>query len=161
MRKEAGPGQVDGWPLMDDSSAAQTVRLRSSWRDLLALSGSLAMLAYGIHRLPGADKLFQISGTPIDNSRIHESAAEYRLLVEADRVVPANATVLVRSVAGGVERDTYLHWFGVALLPGREVLPAVEARAEYVIVLGRGSEVANAKLLLATNDGTVWRRNRP
>jgi hypothetical protein len=144
--------------------------VRSSWRDILALAGSLTMLAYGIHRLPGGRALLQLPRTPIDNSRIHESAAEYRLLLEAARVVPANATVLMRSVTGDAERDTFLHRFAVAFLPGRKVLPAavdgrpvpapLETSADYLVILGRGARVADGVLLLETEDGTVWRRNR-
>ncbi len=155
---------------MDDSSAAQTVRLRSSWRDVLALAGSLVMLAYAIHRLPAARSLLRLPRTPIDNSRIHDSAAEYRLLLDAGRVVPENATVLIRSGIGDAEKNTFLHRFGVALLPGRKVLPAVldgrrvtpalEASADYVVIHGRGARLTDGVLLLETDDGTVWRRNR-
>ena len=144
--------------------------MRSSWRDILALAGSLTMLAYGIHRLPGGRALLQLPRTPIDNSRIHESAAEYRLLLEAARVVPANARVLMRSITGDAERDTFLHRFAVAFLPGRKVLPAVVdgrpvpaalvTSADYLVILGRGARVADGVLLLETEDGTVWRRNR-
>jgi hypothetical protein len=129
------------------------------------------MLGYGIHRLPDRSQLFRLPRTPIDNSRIHESAAEYRLLLEAGRIVPGDASVLIRSDSGSLERDTFLHWFAVALLPGRQVQPRVvegrpipaelEAEVDYLVVLGRGAGVADAQLLLATEDGTVWRRNRP
>lgn len=144
--------------------------MRSSWRDVLALAGSLTMLAYGIHRLPAARALLRLPRTPIDNSRIHDSAAEYRLLLDAGPFVPENATVLIQSATGDVERDTFLHRFGVALLPGRKVVPAVvderrvppalEASADYLVIHGRGARVTDGVLLLETNDGTVWRRNR-
>ena len=65
-------------------------------------------------------------------------------------------------------QETYFHRFALALLPGREVVPAayygvttppeVWSRAGYVVVVGRRPAQPPGTLLLETADGSLWRR---
>jgi hypothetical protein len=66
--------------------------------------------------------------------------------------------------------DNTTHRLGVALLPGRLVIPAalrgvprpeLAAQAEYVLVVGRQPATPPGDLLLACPEGTVWRRKLP
>ena len=68
-----------------------------------------------------------------------------------------------------------LHFLGVALLPGRRVLPSAawsqftpeyEAQAEYIVIVGRpparGSPDAEGlRLLYSEPSGSVWKRVAP
>jgi len=122
------------------------------------------MLSYAAWRLPPASAFRKLPETPIDNSRIHASAAWYRLLLEAARRIPAGATVLVRGATAQGDQDTYIQHFGVALLPGRRVLPPVlniERLAEYFVIVGSGGPIDGAEMLMATADGSIWRRRHP
>jgi len=76
--------------------------------------------------------------------------------------------VVVRTQPEDRTSETYYHRFALALLPGREVLPAayygvptppeVWNRAGYVVVVGKRPAQPLGRLLLETADGTVWKR---
>lgn len=142
-----------------------------SWRNALALAAALILVAYGFCRLPRWPELFRLPRTPLDHSRIHDSSAQFRLLLEAARVVPPGATVVMRGAQADARKDAFLHRFAVALLPGRRVLPAAvpgapvspsdEPGAEYVVILGPLRESVSGDLIAATPDGTIWRTRRP
>ncbi|MFY9552280.1 MAG: hypothetical protein WAU32_14115 [Thermoanaerobaculia bacterium] len=134
----------------------------------VALLGAALIVGWGVARLPKRASYLRLSNTPIDNSGNKESAPAFRLLTEAAEVVPPGASVFVGHTVPDPIRDTYLHRFAVALLPERRVLPAAvwgvavspspEPYADYVLLLGARPAVPRGKELLATPDGTVWRR---
>jgi hypothetical protein len=142
---------------------------RSYWREWLAIGCAVANLLYAAYRLPAAAVLFRRSETPLDHSRIHASATEYRLLVKAAQLIPAGATVVVRSATSDAGREFYLHRFGVSLLPGRRVLPAIAVgpvdqpaeTVEYAVVVGPAPVQSPGELLSADDDGSIWRLRHP
>ena len=148
-------------------STNRRVRPRHEW---VAIAGAAANLLYAAYRLPPAAQLFRRPETPLDHSRIHASAAEYRLLVKAAAILPAGAKVVVRSATNDAGRNFFLHTFGVSLLPGRIVLPAAgvgpagpdAAAADYAVVVGPTSvDIQGGERLLADEDGSIWRVRRP
>jgi hypothetical protein len=154
---------------MSPRPSAEPLAWRSSWREWLAIGCAFANLLYAAYRLPAAAVLLRRSETPLDHSRIHASATEYRLLVKAAQLIPAGATVVVRSATGDAEREFYLHRFGVSLLPGRRVLPAIAVgpvdqpgeTVEYAVVVGRAPDQSQGELLSADDDGSIWRVRHP
>jgi hypothetical protein len=130
---------------------------RPGWRDGLALLGAFVVAAYAVHRLPPARDLVHLPRTPIDNSRIRESAPEYRLLQDAAAIVPPAATVVVESASGDPKKDFYLQRFGIALLPGRRIVARdAGEQAGYVVLVGQGAAIDGGQPLLVTGDGSIW-----
>ena len=80
-------------------STLPTPRAARTWREVLAVAGAAAMLAYAAWWLPPAASLRKLPETPLDNSRNREAAPWYRLLVEAAQRIPSSATVLVRGAS--------------------------------------------------------------
>jgi hypothetical protein len=146
-----------------------TERRGRFWREWLAIAFGVANLVYAAHRLPPAPVLVRRAGTPLDHSRIHSSAAEYRLLARAAQLIPVGVRVVVRSATDDAEREFFLHRFGVSLLPGRRVLPAAaigppgrDAEAvDYAVVVGSPPVSGRGELLAADEDGSIWRMRRP
>jgi hypothetical protein len=135
----------------------------------LAVGFAVANLLYAAHRLPSAAVLVQRPATPLDRSRIHASAAEYRLLVRAAQLIPEGARVVVRSATDDAGREFYLHKFGVSLLPGRRVLPAAAVGppvrdaevVDYAVVVGWPPVSGRGERLSVDADGSIWRTRRP
>ena len=135
-----------------------------------ALLGTALIVGWGAARLPKRTSYLALSDTPIDYSGNNDSVPTFRLLRAAAEVVPRGASVFVGTSARDPQRETYLHRFAVALLPGRRVLPAalegaavvpsLESQAQYVLLLGPRPAAPRGTLLLETGDGTVWRRER-
>ena len=94
-------------------------------------------------------------------------APGYALVAAAVPVVPAGASVVVRTEPRDATAETYYHRFADALLPGRRALPAsfygrftspdVFRDADYVLIVGTRPAEPPGQLLLETPEGTVWR----
>ena len=93
-------------------------------------------------------------------------APGYALVAAAVPVIPAGATVVVRTEPRDPIAETYYHRFADALLPGRRALPAsfygrfappeVFRDAAYVLIVGAKPAEPPGRLLLETPEGTVW-----
>jgi hypothetical protein len=98
-------------------------------------------------------------------------APGFALLTAAERVIPRGASVVIRTEPPDAVQETYFHRFGIALLPGRRVLPSalygsfvapdVWKDAEDLVVIGPRPAQPPGQLLLETPEGTVWRRKKP
>jgi hypothetical protein len=120
--------------------------------------------------LPFSRGLFRAPRTPYDASEANFTVPAWILLARAEPLIPRNASVVVRREPPDTTIDMYFHRFGVALLPGRRIVPAarwgvastpeVLRDAEFEVVVGRTPARAPGRLLLATPEGTVWRRER-
>jgi len=117
-------------------------------------------------RLPNPKALLHPPQTPYDRCN-RELAPAFSLLVASEKVVPAGARVLVTSEPPSAALDTDFQHLGVALLPGRIVVPGArygEARpdlargADYVIVVGAEPSSSPGERLLSRPEGTVWRK---
>lgn len=142
-------------------TSGQTGRLSVS-----ALTGAAVLLLATLARLPSPLALFHPPQTPYDRSKRHLVPA-FVLLTQARAVVPAGASVTVTSEPADAALDTDTHHLGVALLPGRLVIPAalwgtsrpdLARQAEYVVVIGKTPAAPQGDRLLACAQGTVWRR---
>jgi hypothetical protein len=90
------------------------------------------------------------------------------LLRDSASVIPAGGSVVARTEPPNAVQETYFHRFALSLLPGRRVLPsalygqfvdpAVWNDAEFLIVVGARPAAPPGELLLATAEGSVWRR---
>jgi hypothetical protein len=137
---------------------------------VLPLVGSVVLTAFSIAALPFSRGLFRLPRTPYDAGDAASVVPGFVLLQRADGVVPLGASVIVRSEPSDATNDSYLHRFGVALLPSRKILPValwgvptppnVIRDAEYEIVVGRMPQVPPGRLLVEIPEGTVWRRER-
>ena len=97
-------------------------------------------------------------------------APGYALLTAADPLIPAGASVVVKTEPPDATQDTWYHRMAVALLPGRRPRPAafygqplspdLWRDAEYVVIVGARPPTPPGEPLLETADGTVWRRAR-
>jgi len=98
-------------------------------------------------------------------------APGYALLSAADRVIPAGASVVVKTEPPDAVQETWYHRVAVALLPGRRPRPAaaygqplspdVWGDAEYLVVVGARPATPPGQSILETAEGTVWRRSKP
>ena len=131
-----------------------------------ALAGAAVLLLAALARLPSPLALFHPPQTPYDRSKPHLVPA-FVLLTQARAVVPAGASVTVTSEPVDAALDTDTHRLGVALLPGRLVIPAalwatsrpdLAQQAEYLVVVGKAPAAPQGDRLLACAEGTVWRR---
>lgn len=97
-------------------------------------------------------------------------APGYALLAAADRVIPAGASVVVKTEPPDAVRETWYHRIAVALLPGRRPRPAAAygqplspdlwGDAEYLVLVGARPVTPPGEPVLETADGTVWRRTK-
>lgn len=141
---------------------------RPDRRTLLPLAGSAVLAAFSVAALPFSRSLFRVPRTPYDASPAAHVTPTWILLQRADPLVPAGASVVVRSEPSDAASDSYFHRFAVALLPGRRIVPAARwsvptepaliQEADYEVVVGKRPAVAPGRLLLETPEGTVWRR---
>jgi hypothetical protein len=131
---------------------------------LLALAGSAVLAGFSIAALPFSRGLFRAPRTPYGEN------ADWVLLQSAGPLIPPGSAVLVRAEPPDPVKDSYLHRFGVALLPGRKVVPAalwgvptpadLQREAAYEVVVGVRPQTRPGELLLEVPEGTVWRRPR-
>jgi hypothetical protein len=131
-----------------------------------ALAGAAVLLVAIVARLPSPLALAHPPQTPYDRCKRHLVPA-FTLLTEASRVLPAGAAVTVVSEPPNAALDSDTHRMGVALLPGRLVIPAalfgvarpdLAQQADYVVVVGGTPSKPPGERLLTRPDGTVWRR---
>jgi hypothetical protein len=135
------------------------------------LAGAAILVGFAVAGLPGPAELLRRPRTPFDRSAARPAAPVFALLSQAARVLPADASVVVRTEPPDASRETDAHRFAVALLPGRTVLPASEygrflpaevwSRAQYEVVLGGRPAAAPGELLLENGDGSIWKRSPP
>jgi hypothetical protein len=132
-----------------------------------ALAGATVLIAVTVATLPPPRALLRAPATPLDRSLAGYLAPAFALIAEARRVVPPAARVTVTTEPLDPFLDNMTHRLGVALLPGRSVLPAtlageavpaVASQSEYVVVVGGAPAAPPGDLLLARPEGTVWRR---
>jgi hypothetical protein len=123
----------------------------------LPLLGAAVLAAYALATVPWKS-LGHRPRTPFDASAAGPAVASgYRLLRDAEGRIPAGATVAVATEPRDPVRDGYLQRFAVALLPGARVVPAGSA-ADFVAVVGPRPDPAPGELVLATAEGSLWRR---
>jgi hypothetical protein len=156
LRTQRDPGSHS--PLATDNSQL-----------LFPLLGAAVLVAFAAAGLPWKENPLSAPRTPFDRSEAKSVAPGFALLRDAAAVIPPGAVVVARTEPRDPVQETYFHRFALALLPGREVLPAayygmatpqeVWGRASYVVVVGRRPTEAPGRLLLETPDGTVWKRN--
>ena len=129
------------------------------------------LVACALASLPWNENLFRRPRTPFDRSSARAVAPGYALVAAAAALVPAGATVVVRTEPRDAVAETYYHRFADALLPGRRALPAafygefsppeLSRGAEYVLIVGQRPSAPPGRLLLETPEGTVWRARPP
>jgi len=130
------------------------------------LIGAAILVASTLVSLPWKENLFRRPRTIFDRSAASAVAPGYALVAAAVPVIPAGATVVVRTEPRDPIAETYYHRFADALLPGRRALPAsfygrfappeVSRDAAYVLIVGAKPAEPPGRLLLETPEGTVW-----
>ncbi len=150
----------------DDRFQPSTLKLQLS-----PLLGAALLVAFALASLPWGENLFQRPRTLFDRSASRAVAPGYALVAAAAALVPAGATVVVRTEPRDAVAETYYYRFADALLPGRRALPAaiygqfsppeLSRDAEYVLIVGLRPSAPPGRLLLETPEGTVWRIAAP
>lgn len=133
---------------------------------LFPLIGAALLAALALAGLPWKEGLFRRPRTLFDRSAARAVAPGYALVAAAVPLIPAGATVVVRTEPRDPEAETFYHRFADALLPGRRALPAsfygrfappeVSRDAQYVLIVGARPIEPPGRLLLETPDGTIW-----
>ena len=133
---------------------------------LFPVLGAAILVAFTLASLPWKENLFRRPRTLFDRSAASAVAPGYALVAAAVPVIPAGATVVVRTEPRDPIAETYYHRFADALLPGRRALPAsfygrfappeVSRDAAYVLIVGAKPAEPPGRLLLETPEGTVW-----
>jgi len=142
---------------------------RPDRRTLLPLAGSALLAAFAVAALPFSRGLFRATRTPYDASpSAYIAVPAWIVLERAEPLVPRGAKVVVRIEPPDPTNDSYLHRFGVALLPGRLVVPAARwgipsepaliQEADWEVIVGKRPESAAGRLVLEIPEGTIWRR---
>jgi hypothetical protein len=134
------------------------------------LFGSAVLVACAIASLPPGFDWLRRPRTPYDRSQASTVAPGYALLAAADRVIPAGATVVVKTEPPDAVQETWYHRIAVALLPGRRPRPAafygqalspdLWRDSEYLVVVGARPATPPGEPVLETAEGTVWRLRR-
>ena len=137
---------------------------------LASLIGSAVLAGFAIAAVPFSRGLFRVPRTPYDASESAFIVPAWILLQRAGPLIPPAASVVVRAEPADPNVDTYLHRCGVALLPGRKLVPAalwgvptpLQTRldADYEIVVGAPAPSPGHRLILSTPEGSVWKRDR-
>jgi hypothetical protein len=126
-------------------------------RGSVSLLGAAVLAAYAVVAIPWAS-LGRRPRTPFDASAAGPAVASgYRLLRDAAERLPAGASVTVMTQPRDPIREGYLQRFAVALMPAARVVPS-GADADFVVVVGARPDPAPGELLLATPEGSLWRR---
>lgn len=142
---------------------------RPDGRTFLPLAGSVVLTAFAVAALPFSRGLFRSPRTPYDASpSAYITVPAWIVLEKAEPLVPPGAKVVVRAEPRDPTNDSYLHRFGVALLPGRLIVPAATwgipsepaliQEADWEIIVGKRPESAAGSLVLEIPEGTIWRR---
>ncbi len=142
-------------------------RSRADIPTVLALAGAAALAAVALRGLPWKAGL-AAPPTPFTHSLTPSLAPAYALLRAADAVVPRGATAIVRAEPRDARLESHFFRLGLALLPGRTVLPSAELDAftppeigrgaDYEIVVGGRPAEETGELVLRTPEGSVFRR---
>lgn len=138
------------------------MRRPGSARDFLVpLFGAALLAGVTVATLPWKDGLFRRPRTIFDRSSARAVAPGYALVVAASAVVPPKATVVVRTQPRDATAENYYYRFADALLPGRWALPAafeqrVSPSTFYLLIVGPKPPELPGRLLLETQDGTIW-----
>ena len=138
---------------------------------IAALVGAAILVGHSVSRITWEPELFERPRTPLDRSAAGFVGPGYALLDTAATVIPAAASVVARTEPPNPVLETFYHRFALALLPGRNVLPAAFNSgflppdawkdAEYIVIVGPRPASPPGTLVLETRDGTVWQRLRP
>jgi hypothetical protein len=144
--------------------------LHRSWKSLGVLPpllGSAILVACAIASLPPGFDWLRRPRTPYDRSQASMVAPGYALLSAAARVIPAGASVVVKTEPPDAVQETWYHRIAVALLPGRRPRPAafygqalspdLWRDSEYLVLVGARPATPPGEPVLETADGTVWR----
>lgn len=141
---------------------------RESVRVAASLAGGAVLVAFAAASVPWSANPLRRPRTPFDRSAASSVASGFALLRDAAPLIPDGAVLVAWTEPRDPVQETYFHRFALALLPGREVLPAayygaamppeVWNRAGYVVVVGRRPARPPGRLLLETADGSLWRR---
>lgn len=144
---------------------------RASVRVAAPLLGAGLLTALMLSSVPFSASPLARPRTPFDRSAAAGVAPGFALLTAARSVLPEGAVVVTRTEPRDAIQESHYHWFAVALLPGRSLLPSamygvftppeVSAPARYVVVVGPRPAAPPGTLLLETPDGSVWRRSVP
>ena len=137
----------------------------------LLLSAAI-LVGFLIAWLPPKKDLLKAPVTPFDRIPVPVISQSYRLLWRVSSMLPADASVAIRSEPRNPGFESSLFQDGVALLSDRKrkVLPAAlwglpvpqfESQADYVIVVGPKPASPPGALLFECPDGSLWRRSRP
>jgi hypothetical protein len=128
---------------------------------LLPLAAAAVLTGLAVAALPPLP--FAAPGTPYDRS-IPQAAADFALFSSAAKVIPAGSSVAAATLPRNAAADVHLFRTGVALLPGRELVPMSAAEAgtavDYLVVAGTRPALPAWDLVLETPRGSVWRRRR-
>ena len=137
-------------------------------RTLLPLAGAAVLAGFSFGALPFSQGLLRVPRTPYDASEARFIVPAWIVLQRAAPLVPRGATVVVRTEPPDAVVDSHFHRFGVALLPGRRLIPAARwgvasepaliQEAEYEIVVGPTAGSPSRRLVLELPEGSVWRR---
>ena len=121
---------------------------------LAPLAGAALLAALALWGLPWKSGLAR-PRTLLDRSapRLAPGCA---LLTAAVGVIPEGATFAVSTDPRDARFEDWYLRFGVGLLPGRRA--TLGTAADYLVLVGPRPREAPGELVLATPDGTVWRR---
>jgi hypothetical protein len=138
---------------------------------VLLLAGAAGLVIAALARLPSPAEIARPNTTPYDRSNVRTSTPPmFSFLIHAAPFVPLGSTATILGEPRNAEQESNLHEAGVALLPGRRVLPAAqwgafspdyESQAEYVLILGPKPKVPPGRLVGVLETGSVWRRGEP
>jgi hypothetical protein len=142
------------------------IAMKPSVLPALAIAAAATLTGFAIARLP--PRPWRAPGTPFDLS-IPAAARDFAFLSEAARVLPAGASVVAHAEPVDPAADDALARMAIALLPGRDVIPAAvwrvpnpdaDARAEFIVIEGGFPAESRGELLFRNGSGTVWHRKR-
>jgi hypothetical protein len=142
-------------------------RSRADVPTALAIAGAAALAGLALRGLPWSTGLAS-PPTPFTHSLTPFLAPAYALLRDADAVVPAGSSVVVRAEPRDPRLESHYFRLGLALLPRRTVLPSARFDAftppevwsgtDYEVVVGGRPAPGPGDLVLEKPAGSVWRR---
>ena len=131
-----------------------------------ALAGAVLLAGVALRGLPWRAGL-ALPPTPFTHSTTPFLAPAYTLLRDADTRIPPGVAAVVLAEPRDARLESHYYRLGLALLPGRDVLPAALfdrftppetwAAAPYRVVVGKGPAPPEVTPVLETPEGSVWR----
>lgn len=146
------------------------MRTRPDPLQLYLLLSAAILVGFVIAWLPPSPSLLKAPSTPFDRIPVPVISQTYRLLWRTAGVLPAGASVAIRSEPRDPGFESSLFQNGVALLHGQKVLPAalwgrplpeIEKQADFVVVVGPKPASPPGTLLFESQDGSLWRQSHP